>query len=1083
MIRTEQLTILAVGFAGLLSVVGCASNGGDGSSRDGASNSEGQPGSAQLALQLANATTLASASYTLVGPRGYAKSGSIDVSKSSTISATIGGLPAGDGYSITISAISTDGSTTCGGGGTFNVLAGQTARVTVALTCKEPTKTGGAIVSGNLNICPVIDGIDANPSEVALGGTVSLKATAHDSDAGPSAVSYAWTASAGALSDASAQNATFTCTTAGTATLTLKVSDGDPAAACADTRTVDITCSMPPVNQLSARGQHGCWVLPGERDRHLVCWGSDFSGELGNGTIKGDQARANVVDTRQLEDGLSTRWRSIDTGTNTSCGITVAGEGYCWGQLLTPNGFASVLTPTPIDISALPRGTTWSVISPGNGANYSSCGVTALGTAYCWGADTSGKLGNGPAPAQPSPFPVDISKLSPETTWTAISVGSTHACGLTSEGAAYCWGNDSGGRLGNGTGLTAAQQSPSAVDVSKLPPGTKWTAISAGFAHTCALTAEGKAYCWGTDTSGQLGNGALGATVSPGPVDMSALPQGLTFVQLSTGEQHTCALASDGSAWCWGLRASGRLGDGSADGSAQSPVAVDVSMLPPGTAWKTVSAGYGSTCGLTTDDEVYCWGSQGQVQTGIGAPPPQLKPMHSLAASVGVLVDHSEFSGAVGMDNPQLPLTVLPLNGSTEELTVTATSSDESIIPSANITVTGTGKDRLLSFQPIASGPIVRITVVVASSQGENAVTFEYGASAMPPDAAGVYYHHISDASTALEVGGGYMLLADDETNAVSLYKQDVTGFPLKVWSFASAEQLGTSEEIDIEAAARSGDTIVWTGSQGNSSKLSRNGAFEERRRVIFATKITGSGANVELSFAGRYGGGPGSKNAVANLGLRADLIAWDKAGGHGLGADALKFEAAAQEGVFPFAPSGFSIEALEFATDGTTGYLGFRAPTINVSGTQHALIVPVTNVLNLVNGIGAQSGQGQFGAPVLLNLAGRSIRAMRRNASGEYLISAGPPENATPGVNASWALYTWAGFGHPAVLNRELPDADLLTGGTWESIVTVPNPLRAGSIVRLVTDSGDTVMYGGEQTKDVELGHQKSYSQLFTLQ
>jgi alpha-tubulin suppressor-like RCC1 family protein len=845
------------------------------------------------------------------------------------------------------------------------------------------------------------------------------------------------------------------------------------------------SCKMAPRNLLSARGQHGCWVVQG--DLRLICWGSDSDGQLGNGAINSDQARANLVDARQLDAGLNTRWRSVETGRNAACGITVAGDAYCWGfSLALGNGGLSSNIPTPVDVSALSPGTTWSVISPGSdSAGNFSCGVTSQGAAHCWGSDTNGNLGNGPdlTTTQMAPSPVDISALPPETTWSTISTGSTHACGITTESVAYCWGSDADGKLGNGPEPTSIQESPFAVDVSALPPETDWTAITAGLSHACALTAEGQVYCWGSDANGQLGNGAVGAATSPSLVDMAALSEGLTFVQVSAGEQHTCAVASDGSAWCWGNRASGRLGDGSSLGSAASPVAVDVSLLPAGTTWKTLSAGFESTCGLTTNDDVYCWGNDSRGQLGIGAiiSLPQLRPRSAVAASIVVLTEHSEFSGAVGASNPKMPLTVLALNGSTEALTVSATSGNASIIPTANITVSGTGSDRLLSFEPIASG-LVMITVVVASSQDEYTFRFEYGASGMPPDPTGIYYHHISDASTALDVGGGYVLLGNDESNTLFLHRQDVSGLPLRVWNFTAAEQLG-SEELDIEAAARSGDMIVWAASHGNSSKVSHNGALEERRRVIFATKITGSGANVELSFAGRYGGGPGSKSDVAELGLRAELIAWDKANGHGMGADALGFEAATAAGVFPFAPGGFNIEGLEFAANGTTGYLGFRAPTIDVGGTRHALIVPVTNILDLVDGIGEQSGRGQFGAPILLDLAGRSIRELRRNASGEYLISAGPPENATPGVNDNWALYTWAGAGHLAVFNRELPDVDLLTGGTWESIASVPNPLQSGGTVRLVTDSGDAVMYGFEQTKDVELGHQKSYSQLFTLQ
>ena len=855
------------------------------------------------------------------------------------------------------------------------------------------------------------------------------------------------------------------------------------------------SCKTPPVNLLSARGQHGCWVLPG--DRRLVCWGSDSEGQLGNGVIEGDLDRANLVDTRQLDFALNTRWRSIETGSSTSCGITTSGKAYCWGSApALGNGGLSSDIPSAVDVSALPPGTTWLVISPGStsagslSSNF-SCGVTALGAAYCWGSHSNGSLGNGPGVSgdQGSPSPVDISSLAPDTTWSTIDAGNGYACGLTAEGTAYCWGSDSGGKLGNGPSLTAAQSSPSPVDVSALPPETTWTAISVGFAHTCALTVDGEAYCWGSDANGQLGNGALGAATSPSLIDTSALPEGVTFTQLSAGEQHTCAIASNGSAWCWGNRTLGRLGEGNSVGNAQSPVAVNVSALPIETTWKSLSAGAQSSCGLTTDDEVYCWGdsSHGQLGAGPAFGLPQLKPGPTVPAWAGVLIDHREFSGAVGIDNPQLPLTVLPLNGSTEQLIVTATSLNEAILPSANITVTGTGSERLLSFEPVASGPIIFITVSVATSEGEYSFRFEYGASAEPNDPAGVYYYQMSNTSTAIDVGDGYMLLGDDDANVVFLYKQDGSGFPLKVWDFTSDSQLG-STELAIESAARSGDTIVWAASHGNNSRHGQEntngaGATQERRRVMFATTISGSGANTELSFAGRYGGGPGSKSDVADLGLWADLITWDKANGHGMGADALGFEAATQDGVFPFAPSGFSIEGMEFAANGTTGYLGFRAPTINVSGSQHALIVPVTNVLHLVDGIGAQSGQGQFGAPILLDLGGRSIREMRRNASGEYVISAGPPLSAVPGVNDTWALYTWAGLGQPAMFNRELPDTDLLTGGPWESIASVPNPLQSRGSVRLVTDSGNTVYYGYEDGGDVELGHQKCYGQLFTLQ
>jgi len=201
------------------------------------------PGEVALALQLGNGTTITSAGYTIIGPASFTKSGSIDVSQSTTISTTIGAIPSGTGYSVTLSATTTDSSVTCSGSASFSVSARQTTPVTVAVSCKEGAKTGSVLVNGSLNICPVADGISANSSSLTVGGSALLAGIAHDSDAAPSALSYQWTASSGTLSSVSDPNPTFTCTTSGTATLTLTVSDGDATAGCAGSVTTDIVCS------------------------------------------------------------------------------------------------------------------------------------------------------------------------------------------------------------------------------------------------------------------------------------------------------------------------------------------------------------------------------------------------------------------------------------------------------------------------------------------------------------------------------------------------------------------------------------------------------------------------------------------------------------------------------------------------------------------------------------------------------------------------------------------------------------------------------------------------------------------------
>lgn len=200
-------------------------------------------GALGLALELAPGETFAVVGYQIAGPQGFTRSGTIDVALSSTISATIGGLPAGGGYSITLDATSTDAATSCTGGASFDVTATQTVPVNVRLRCQEAKRTGSVALNGVLNSCPSIDGISADPAQVVVGGSVSLLAVAHDSDAGPASLGYSWSATGGTFSNASVANPKFTCTAIGPITATLTVSDGDPDANCAATLDTVITCS------------------------------------------------------------------------------------------------------------------------------------------------------------------------------------------------------------------------------------------------------------------------------------------------------------------------------------------------------------------------------------------------------------------------------------------------------------------------------------------------------------------------------------------------------------------------------------------------------------------------------------------------------------------------------------------------------------------------------------------------------------------------------------------------------------------------------------------------------------------------
>jgi hypothetical protein len=198
-------------------------------------------GSVNFAL-VEGGVTLTSVSYTILGPNSFSTSGTINVGSSTSVSAVIGDLPAGSGYAITLSATGTDGTTTCSGSASFNVTAHTVTMVSVTLDCHQPPKTGSVAVNGNANVCPVADGISANPADIAVGFPVALAIAAHDADSGPAPLAYSWTAPSGSFSNPGSATPTFVCNTPGPVTLTATVSDGDPTPGCADTLSVVVTC-------------------------------------------------------------------------------------------------------------------------------------------------------------------------------------------------------------------------------------------------------------------------------------------------------------------------------------------------------------------------------------------------------------------------------------------------------------------------------------------------------------------------------------------------------------------------------------------------------------------------------------------------------------------------------------------------------------------------------------------------------------------------------------------------------------------------------------------------------------------------
>jgi alpha-tubulin suppressor-like RCC1 family protein len=224
-----------------------------------------------------------------------------------------------------------------------------------------------------------------------------------------------------------------------------------------------------------------------------------------------------------------------------------------------------------------------------------SCAVTPAGAAYCWGEDRMGALGDGSR---------DTNRLVPARVlgglaFRVVSAGgvdSGHTCAVTNAGAGYCWGYALFGRLGDGTSSVGAAVTPDAVaDTFRL------AAVSAGYEDACGLAVSGALWCWGNGADGELGNGAFD-TYSLAPVRVGG---GLSFVAVSAGGQHVCGIAAGGAGYCWGYNALGALGSGLASNAAL-PVAVAGEL-----AFVAISAGRNHTCGIAAGGAAHCWGYNG----------------------------------------------------------------------------------------------------------------------------------------------------------------------------------------------------------------------------------------------------------------------------------------------------------------------------------------------------------------------------------------------------------------------------------------------------------------------------------------
>lgn len=354
---------------------------------------------------------------------------------------------------------------------------------------------------------------------------------------------------------------------------------------------------------LSAGHNHTCML---NSNGAAYCWGDNSVGQLGNDSDESSMSPVAVSGGH--------RFTAISAGWDHTCGITAGNEAYCWGRGRygrLGNG-AAENSRIPVAVSG---GLSFASVDAGMAH---TCGITVDQDAYCWGRGEDGILGRGSVESSTVPVPVSGGHK-----FGSIEAGSATTCGITTNGDAYCWGaSDFGNLLGQGEKDRDRKLAPGLVAGEfAFDPGS----VSVGLDHVCALSTKDKAICWGRGRYGKLG---IGPGDGLGVLENLMVPReiegNLSFASISTGTFQTCGTTSRGKAYCWGRNGSGQLGDGT------TTMRVEPAEVEGNLRFEALTIGSDHACGVSSNDELYCWGNGSAGKLGTRSTENKLTPTRVL---------------------------------------------------------------------------------------------------------------------------------------------------------------------------------------------------------------------------------------------------------------------------------------------------------------------------------------------------------------------------------------------------------------------------------------------------------------------